>query len=406
MTELKCHAPEVQQEGAFIEVQWKDGKSSQFHSIWLRHACLCPSCQDPSSQNRLRFPGDLEGHRIVSASRSGEKSALEVKWSDGHAADFPLGWLRRHCYSRWACQARSRARSPPLWSTSSGFALGTAGRFDYAAYMTDAATFWNALQALNRDGIVLLDDVPAQGPAGQPGVAAVAERIAYLRETSYGRVFDVVSVPNAENLAYTSLGLEMHADLQYYASPPGLQLLHCVRFDEGVRGGLSRFVDGFHALRAFRTLHPDHFRTLTSAKVTYQKNDAARSLYLRRRLVDVDDWDEPTAIHFSPQFEGPLEMPGGGEVLQRFYAAYVCLANFLRDEPSLEFRMRPGQATIFNNHRVLHARTAFQTSSPHHVRHLQGTYLDIEEFASSFKLACLSQTGSSDSVPLFHGSTP
>lgn len=35
-------------------------------------------------------------------------------------------------------------------------------------------------------------------------------------------------------MAYSTLGLVMHQDLVYYESPPGLQLLHCMRFDQDI----------------------------------------------------------------------------------------------------------------------------------------------------------------------------
>ncbi len=47
------------------------------------------------------------------------------------------------------------------------------------------------------------------------------------------------------NVAYSNIGLDLHMDLSYYESPPGLQLLHCLQFDEGVMGGLSTLMDGY-----------------------------------------------------------------------------------------------------------------------------------------------------------------
>ena len=54
------------------------------------------------------------------------------------------------------------------------------------------------------------------------------------------------SEPEAINIAYTNVGLAPHVDLMYLESPPGLQFLHCVRFDEDVKGGESTLVDVFH----------------------------------------------------------------------------------------------------------------------------------------------------------------
>jgi hypothetical protein len=44
-------------------------------------------------------------------------------------------------------------------------------------------------------------------------VEQVAGRIGPIRETFYGASWDVKSVPNAKNIAYTSLFLGFHMDL-------------------------------------------------------------------------------------------------------------------------------------------------------------------------------------------------
>jgi gamma-butyrobetaine dioxygenase len=44
-------------------------------------------------------------------------------------------------------------------------------------------------------------------------VGRVAERFGLIRETLYGKLWDVKSVPRAKNIAYTSLPLHFHQDL-------------------------------------------------------------------------------------------------------------------------------------------------------------------------------------------------
>ena len=105
---------------------------------------------------------------------------------------------------------------------------------------------------------------PAQAPRPLDAVRAIAELIGPMQPNIYGQVFDVVSSGDAAiNLAYataptaqhrtpprtpspspsrsrspspspryTTEAIGAHMDLCYYESPPGLQLLHCLRFDE------------------------------------------------------------------------------------------------------------------------------------------------------------------------------
>ena len=51
-----------------------------------------------------------------------------------------------------------------------------------------------------------------------------------LQNTIYGAVSEVVVKENPENIAFTGNRLPLHQDLVYYESPPGIQLLHCLRY--------------------------------------------------------------------------------------------------------------------------------------------------------------------------------
>jgi gamma-butyrobetaine dioxygenase len=54
------------------------------------------------------------------------------------------------------------------------------------------------------------------------------------------------------NVAYSNMALDVHIDLAYYESPPGLQLLHCMQFDADVIGGNSIVLDGFRVAEVRR----------------------------------------------------------------------------------------------------------------------------------------------------------
>lgn len=57
----------------------------------------------------------------------------------------------------------------------------------------------------------------------------MAKKIGYIQETIYGTLFDVIGKEQPVNLAYGFSDLNFHMDLLYYESPPGIQMLHCVR---------------------------------------------------------------------------------------------------------------------------------------------------------------------------------
>lgn len=80
-------------------------------------------------------------------------------------------------------------------------------------------------------------------------------------------------------------------DLVYYESPPGLQLLHCLKYgvcecahillysfnpscyrnDDMVVGGESLLLDAYPVLEEMRTQYPKEFDILTKIPATFQK---------------------------------------------------------------------------------------------------------------------------------------
>ena len=50
-------------------------------------------------------------------------------------------------------------------------------------------------------------------PLERDAVERVVLRIGPIRETFFGRTWDVVNVPSASNIAYTSVELGLHQDL-------------------------------------------------------------------------------------------------------------------------------------------------------------------------------------------------
>jgi hypothetical protein len=78
----------------------------------------------------------------------------------------------------------------------------------YDEYNTEEGLY-KTLKQLFDYGIVFLNKVPAEDRM----VTEVAEKIGNIRESFYGRDFDVKSVAKSTNIAYTSLYLGFHMDL-------------------------------------------------------------------------------------------------------------------------------------------------------------------------------------------------
>ena len=191
-------------------------------------------------------------------------------------------------------------------------------------------------------------------------------------------------------------------DLCYYESPPGLQLLHCLRFDAEVTGGESFLIDSFAVAESVRKAHPEAFATLCSIPATFLKDHSKRDhpvlLSYQRPHFAVDPrTSRLTGVFWSPPFEGPLRGVAPQQV-EAYYQAYRLLHEAIDAAPRWEARMEVGEMLVFNNRRMLHGRKAFDAPATctEGARHLRGGYVNIDEFANAYNLLRRANGGGGD----------
>jgi gamma-butyrobetaine dioxygenase len=219
-----------------------------------------------------------------------------------------------------------------------------------------------------RLGFVLLRDVPAE-----PGtVLDVAASFGYVRETNYGRLFDVRVERAPGNLAYTSRAIRPHTDNPYRDPAPTVQLLHCLRaagikgHGEGgmgrwARGGDTGLVDGFAAAAELRATDAESFGALAKTPVSFGYVDKETELRASLPLIQLSPRGRVRGVRFNNRSMRPLRRPYAE--VTAFYPAYRRWAELLaRPERQLNLRLAPGDCLVLDNTRVLHARTAFRAA--------------------------------------------
>jgi len=219
---------------------------------------------------------------------------------------------------------------------------------------------------LLQDGIAFLNQVPSV----DAGILEAASLIGRVSETNYGLVYDVRSVPQPENLAYSDLGLGLHTDNPYREPVPGFQVLHALIASPD--GGESLFGDGYAIAEHLRATAPDAFAVLTRTAVPFRYRSKDAELYAERPLIQLTCSGEISAVHYNSRSIAPLQF--AAHQAAPFYSAYRRFAALLRDPRyHLQLRLGDGDLVVFDNQRTLHGRTAF--SSARHPRHLRGCYL-------------------------------
>jgi len=272
-----------------------------------------------------------------------------------------------------ARKRRIEMQKPKLWNNET---LSQVPSIHYEDIMGGDGGLVRWLEALQTEGICLI----THGTHKEDAVKKLAERVAPVRETTYGSTWRVESVPGAENIAYTNQRLELHSDILYYETSPGVQLLHCVK--QAKVGAENFFADGFQIAEDFRKQHPEFFLTLMSSPITYQKEHHDTFRLYRRPLFEVDMDNEIVGVNFSPMFEGPLDLPIS--LVRQFYAAYTEWHAFVKQEKySKELKLNDGEIITFNNRRVFHGRNSFPSTEE---RLVIGTYLDLDDMANRLRV--------------------
>jgi len=345
-----------------LRVEWTDGTTSEFASIWLRDNV--PEDRDAHSGQRLVDVADIPADpRIRSAVIDGR--SIRVQWDgETRTATFDTDWLANNAFAR---ESRAPERIPRPWLE--GARLDPARDFAWATLdeaLDSASIRLHWLTRLLQDGIAFLSAVPSTESAILEAMAWVGR----VSETNYGLVFDVRSVPQPENLAYSDLGLGLHTDNPYREPVPGFQALHAlVTSDEG---GDNLFADGLALANDLRESAPEAFALLTQTPVPFRYRSKDAELQAERPLIQLSCTGEVAAVHYNNRSIAPLSLPA--PEAKRFYEAYRHFALLLR-EPRfhLQYHLRNGDLVVFDNQRTLHGRTRF--SSARQPRHLRGCYL-------------------------------
>ena len=258
----------VANHGECVVVTWGDGHRSRLHAVWLRDNCARAECRDPVTGQRLFDISALPEPISVSEAANGAAKLALTFAPEGHRGGIDAAWLRAHC----GAPAPPARDSPVLWGRELGARLPEA---DYAAVTASPAALGRWLSLVRTFGFALLRGVPVR-----PGeVARTAELFGFVRETNYGRVFDVIAKPAPNNLAFTSRAIGAHTDNPYRDPVPGLQLLHCLESD--AEGGETILVDGFRAAERLRAAAPERFALLTAHEVPFHFRDADCDLRAR-----------------------------------------------------------------------------------------------------------------------------
>ena len=248
---------EIIEDGRAIALRSADQPPIRFHTIWLRDNAWDAETRDPGNGQRLISLADIPAEtRIETAKVDGQ--TLRVRFMpEDREISYDLQWLQRHAYDHphhhriafgWT------NAKVETWGADLNDHVPSAG-FD--GIKTNPQTRRDWLAAIRRFGFAKLTG----GPIESGALLDVAATFGYVRETNYGKFFEVRTEVNPTNLAYTGLGLQAHTDNPYRDPVPTLQILYCL--ENSAEGGDNMVVDGFRVAERLREEDPHGFSLLS-----------------------------------------------------------------------------------------------------------------------------------------------
>ncbi|ASP32453.1 TauD/TfdA family dioxygenase [Labrenzia sp. VG12] len=362
----------IHEDGKYLVLNTASG-SHRFHAVWLRDNAVDPETRSPGNGQRLIALRDIAPDIRISAAKVHAGTLVVTFVPEDKTIAYDLSWLHVHSYDRPAADTLGWT-TPDIetWDSQLSDRVPSA---DFTAVQSNAAAKRDWLEEVARFGFGKLTG----GPVEDKALMQVVKLFGFVRETNYGRHFEVRTEVNPTNLAYTGLGLQAHTDNPYRDPVPTIQVLYCL--ESSAAGGENMVVDGFAAALRLKQENPDWFDVLSSHCARFEyAGEAGVRLRSRKPMIELAPDGELIAVRFNNRSSAAItDVPF--EKMETYYAAYRRLGEII-DDPAMEvcFRLEPGECFLVDNTRVLHARKAYSGTG---TRWLQGCYADKDGLMST-----------------------
>lgn len=385
-----------------------------FKKVFLRDSCDSPESVDISTRQKSFTTAEIaQNHEIAETPTvvdEGNETYLQVKWvlakGPVHVSKYSEAFLKKQSTLPARMKGKFFPERQVFWDANELNKNVKSLLVGYEEYIESETKFKDAVNNLNKYGMCFVTDVedPLDNPKTKTitpentslwPVAKLAKRFGYIKETFYGKLFDVRNEKDAKNIANTDVFLPLHMDLCYYESPPGLQFLHFIK--NSTEGGENVFSDSFAAVDHLFKTDKDAYDALKKVPITFHYDNNGEYYYYLRPLIVEDPYIPNFAtgdpqikeVNYSPPFQGNFEFGVKKDenpvLFDNFMRGMVKFEEFVNDPANQYIVKTPENSCIvFDNRRVLHSRLQFSDSNGGD-RWLMGCYVDGDSFRSKLR---------------------
>jgi gamma-butyrobetaine dioxygenase len=177
-------------------------KKFELHPLWLRERASSINLIDPLTKQRIYDPSALE-KSIKIKKANFKKNLLNVEFSDGINSKFKLDELYKELNTN---EMKKDIEKKLLWNST----LKKRPAFKFNKDFESKEVF-KMLKKFHKFGFVIINKVPTKNNY----IVKFANSIGAIRPTNFGIYFDVKSIPDYNDLAYTPRHLYPHTDNPY-----------------------------------------------------------------------------------------------------------------------------------------------------------------------------------------------
>ena len=169
----------------------------------------------------------------------------------------------------------------------------------------------------------------------------------------------------------------------------GIFFFHCL--ENASDGGQSVYADGLRAVLSLKQEEAEAYHVLASTPVHYADSQPKFRLSCLAPLIEESGNGRILRIRDNPALRCSADWPVPPQDRARWFEAYQEFRLRLEDPNfSAEFKMVPGEVTVFDNWRVFHARRSYQPRSDGQFhRTMAGCYAERSHFDSATTLSRL-----------------
>ena len=334
----------INQEGLRLELS--NGTISEFFPwIWIRdHATESHSF---SVETKQRIVDVFEDETKITPENvviQENRTLVEIDWGEGLISNYSLTDFFEDNLNRKMLELPQNLWSEVIFKASDV-------QVSYSETPTNHQLL-NLFKKLQDYGFCLVENCPADSHSTDQFL----QHLGVYYNSHWGGFWEFENNQAEEDSAYSADYIGPHNDCCYYDHSPYLQTFHCLHHHG--EGGYNFLIDGFAIAKDLKESDPEAYEILTSINVPYHCTNTDIAYWSEKPIIRLDNQGKIKQISYNNYDRGKVWY--GSEKTEQFYQAYTTFYQMVNNkERQFYFKLNPGSLLIFNNWRLLHARTAF-----------------------------------------------